>query len=563
MSCNFTTLKPRTSWAKILVALFTLAQTELTEVCAANNPSLSHHHLAYARNGMQSEIKFLEGFSGLEDWGVWTDSEKASLTIAEDEKNIGKSIQVKMFLRAFLPTEDSVVKALIKLTGPAGENEKTKEVSFSQTDSSPEVFISYRVNGTPIRINFDISGSSSPFATGISGDTRNLGIGIEKLTIDSMRYVSDQISPPDGDLIFYRNQGPEFKLFKPLQYKLQTTYYGENPFPAVKEWINGDYKAEGGEVYELPHVCVVAGAESQSAVFNLDSGKCLHKKWRDQQKLLKIIQSPSQYFKGETCVFRLDFMLATHYYDFMTYYLPAIHFLSKRYPEMKFFMHKNLRNYEAEAFNKIGLDRGKLLFFEDNMVQGGFLATFEKLFLVSFSNVFWKKDWTEKEFYNEQLDLLRETFLPHDEVQPCDKKIYITRDDVLMRGVLSSRSPSNEDEVREFLKTQGFDVVCLTGMSVQDQANLFNRAKVIIGPHGAGFANIIFCQKGAKLLELMSSSFFSLAYVHLCSILGMEHHSIICPDRLETNSQANFQVSTDDLKEFLQVNGLYAQPSEG
>ena len=37
-----------------------------------------------------------------------------------------------------------------------------------------------------------------------------------------------------------------------------------------------------------------------------------------------------------------------------------------------------------------------------------------------------------------------------------------------------------------------------------DQVQLFNNAKCIVGLHGGGFANLVFCKSGTKVVELKS-----------------------------------------------------------
>jgi len=48
----------------------------------------------------------------------------------------------------------------------------------------------------------------------------------------------------------------------------------------------------------------------------------------------------------------------------------------------------------------------------------------------------------------------------------------------------------------------GFEIFTLGEMSFVDQINLFNNASQIIGLHGAGFANLIFCRPQTNVLEL-------------------------------------------------------------
>ncbi len=88
---------------------------------------------------------------------------------------------------------------------------------------------------------------------------------------------------------------------------------------------------------------------------------------------------------------------------------------------------------------------------------------------------------------------------------PPSALIYISRRDSPARQV------ENEDEVIACLEPYGFQIVTLSGMSVAAQAALFGSARVVAGPHGAGFANLLFCNPGTAVLE-----FFSPLYVNFC-----------------------------------------------
>ena len=83
------------------------------------------------------------------------------------------------------------------------------------------------------------------------------------------------------------------------------------------------------------------------------------------------------------------------------------------------------------------------------------------------------------------------------------KKIYIDRSDSFSSHG-SMRSIINEKEVRNFLKKKNFEFLTLSKYNFIDQVKLFNNAECVIGLHGAGFANTIFCKPGTKILELRS-----------------------------------------------------------
>ncbi|MFL2889645.1 MAG: glycosyltransferase family 61 protein [Pelagibacteraceae bacterium] len=83
------------------------------------------------------------------------------------------------------------------------------------------------------------------------------------------------------------------------------------------------------------------------------------------------------------------------------------------------------------------------------------------------------------------------------------KRIYIDRSDSFSSHG-GMRSIINEEEVRDFLKKKNFEFLTLSKYDFIDQVRLFNNAECVIGLHGAGFANTIFCRPGTRILELRS-----------------------------------------------------------
>lgn len=92
---------------------------------------------------------------------------------------------------------------------------------------------------------------------------------------------------------------------------------------------------------------------------------------------------------------------------------------------------------------------------------------------------------------------LRDIFLKNNDsnISSYDK-IYISR------KYASSRRIVNEDKLIEEIEKIGFKVVYLESLSPYEQAELFNKAKIIIGLHGSGFANLIFATPKCKVVEI-------------------------------------------------------------
>lgn len=76
------------------------------------------------------------------------------------------------------------------------------------------------------------------------------------------------------------------------------------------------------------------------------------------------------------------------------------------------------------------------------------------------------------------------------------KRVYISRAKAGWRKVL------NERELLRLLSQFDFQSYCLEDMSVRQQIQLFQEAEVILGPHGAGLANMVFAPPGAMVIEI-------------------------------------------------------------
>lgn len=116
------------------------------------------------------------------------------------------------------------------------------------------------------------------------------------------------------------------------------------------------------------------------------------------------------------------------------------------------------------------------------------------------------------------------------------KKLYISR-----KGF--SRNIANEESVWSVLKDYGFEKI--NPKEVEDCPQLFNEASIIVGPHGAGLTNMIFCQSNTKIIELMPHSHRYTWYLSLAHACGLPYHGLICGD------QDSFLVNIEKLKNIL------------
>ena len=142
------------------------------------------------------------------------------------------------------------------------------------------------------------------------------------------------------------------------------------------------------------------------------------------------------------------------------------------------------------------------------------------------------------------------------------RRLYISRKDATKRRV------QNELEVWSLLKSEGFENIELKGMGFKRQVELFDDAEIIVGAHGAGLSNIVFCRQSTKLLELIPSKdipphvYYSLAVssgVEYWFLAGHTNPSLTMLDKIHLD----FEIDINQLDSLLHVVSFPRRKSRG
>ena len=130
------------------------------------------------------------------------------------------------------------------------------------------------------------------------------------------------------------------------------------------------------------------------------------------------------------------------------------------------------------------------------------------------------------------------------------KKIYIDRDDSKSNQP-SVRSISNEDEIKKYFSKKNFISVKLHELEFIDQVQLFYNAECIVGLHGGGFANIVFCKPKTKIIELRGAHAGN-PIENLAKKNDLNYDSIIVKAKQSSpNQQGAINIPVDKLNELL------------
>ena len=102
---------------------------------------------------------------------------------------------------------------------------------------------------------------------------------------------------------------------------------------------------------------------------------------------------------------------------------------------------------------------------------------------------------------------LRDNFLGKNKVKDKNKKnrIYIDRSETNSNKA-PQRTIINEEEIKKYLIKNNFIIVKLHETKFKMQVDLFQNAECIVGLHGAGFGNVVFCETKTKIIELKSTT---------------------------------------------------------
>src|SRR5690554_946165 len=138
-----------------------------------------------------------------------------------------------------------------------------------------------------------------------------------------------------------------------------------------------------------------------------------------------------------------------------------------------FFLELTGKIYQDEIISSLALDRANIV----NLKKYNYVKAEQMLILPTYSR---PEPWI--------CSKLRDAFLTRNKSGVFNKRIYISRNSANIRNLI------NEEELLVVLKKFGFHVLDTEGLTIREQAQIFNNAEVIMSPHGAALSNIVFCE---------------------------------------------------------------------
>ena len=234
-----------------------------------------------------------------------------------------------------------------------------------------------------------------------------------------------------------------------------------------------------------------------------------------------------------------------NYFHWLYDILPKINICSKNYSlkEINYFYISNIETYQKSTLEILGYDKIQIIDSNKNRhIQADEVICSEH-------------PWYKKGFILEEakklpkwiVEWVSDSFINHGKKFSCNEKIFIDRSE----SAFSHCQFVNNEAIIDFLKNKGFTSYKVGQLSFQEQVYLFNNAKVIIGAHGAAFANLAFCKKDTKIIEIKPKNHPNYVDQHISKIKELDFNLIETDQLKNKYENGDIFLDTTDLKKFL------------
>lgn len=288
--------------------------------------------------------------------------------------------------------------------------------------------------------------------------------------------------------------------------------------PPVEVQYPGDFILEitNGRLYSLDPsnmgVITSDGDMIEQVSFQWANDEILTAK--DNKLFTETLFSKPRKYKGSVFSLLAGGGAVTYYYHWLFDAMPKFFLLQRAglFEKMDYFLvPNNALPFQKELLRLFGVPQNKII---NALVENHIEA--DTLYVASYVRLGeLQPKWA--------CDFLRRS-LVKESAPTKNRRIYVSRKDALV-----NRQIYNEDELIDVLKSYGFEIVLLAKMSVAEQAKLFNEAEIVVGAHGAGFSNLVFCQPGTKVLEFFPENYVRHSYYDICNRCELEYDYLLCP----------------------------------
>jgi hypothetical protein len=133
--------------------------------------------------------------------------------------------------------------------------------------------------------------------------------------------------------------------------------------------------------------------------------------------------------------------------------------------------------------------------------------------------------------FADSYEILKRNFKPFIKETVPGKKVFITRDS----SKFPDRSILNSENLTEYMKNKGFEIINQEDLSFKDQISYITQAECVVALVGSSFINVMFCNKESSIFTIHTdkSQDFNL-YLNQAARYDIDTKVIYCdPDGLD------------------------------
>ncbi len=116
------------------------------------------------------------------------------------------------------------------------------------------------------------------------------------------------------------------------------------------------------------------------------------------------------------------------------------------------------------------------------------------------------------------------------------KRIFV------LRGNVTGRREQNLDEIKAVLEPYGFTYLSMEGRTMQEQANIFGNADLIVGVHGSAFHNVLYSKPGTKVIEIFPYDYPEAANYYIARLNQCDYYYTIGEPMNSSDVNSSFLV---------------------
>ncbi len=260
---------------------------------------------------------------------------------------------------------------------------------------------------------------------------------------------------------------------------------------------------------------------------------------------------PLRTISGSLAVLSCD--NGTGYYHWMFEVLPRLALLEKagfKIQDIDYFLvNQYVSRFQIDTLNILGIQRQKIIeshwhpHIQAEQIIAPSLVGVPGQMGIPGQIPAWACDFLRQHFINHKVDKNKQSL-----------RIYLNRSQTVYRRV------ENEVEIINFLSRFGFRNVATENLSIREQVELLSSAEIVVAPHGAGLTNLVFCQPGTKVIELLSPQAVSTLFWNLGNHMGLDYYYLLGEGEESTKPilalRENISINLHSLDKLLQLVGI-------